>query len=91
MLIVFTAIKPVLSLSQSNKYWRCRLLLLPFSLPSASATPEANRRWAEDITSGFVRFVEFLNHIKRGSRGGILSRQPSVEDSVASSMQVIIS
>ena len=58
--------------TQSQKYWRCRYLLLPSSPPYLPPFCSVQERvqWENDRISDFVRFLEFLNHIKRGQVQG---------------------
>ena len=54
---------------QSLHYWELRYLLLPKqcpTLPPLCTNHEQRRREDELLISNFVRFLEFLNRIKRG-------------------------
>ena len=50
---------------QSQKYWRCRYLLLPYESPKFGEGELAATREAQQLIANFVRFMDFLNHIKR--------------------------
>ena len=51
--------------SQSQKYWRCRYLLLPYESPKFGEGEQAATREAQQLIANFVCFMDFLNHIKR--------------------------
>ncbi|KAL5478011.1 hypothetical protein EMCRGX_G024886 [Ephydatia muelleri] len=48
-------------LQESQRYFSCRFLLLPRDFH-----PSGNHSMCEELVAGFVKFVDFLNHIKRG-------------------------
>ena len=50
---------------QSQKYWRCRYLLLPYESPRFGEGELAATKEAQQLIANFVRFMDFLNHIKR--------------------------
>ena len=73
---------------QSLHYWELRYLLLPKqcpTLPPLCTSHEQRRREEELLISNFVRFLEFLNRIKKGLGSAKISRFSQ------SSMQTLVS
>ena len=64
---ITTPPSPSPSNTQSQKYWRCRYLLLPSEAPRLPPFYNSQERASREssLISSFVRFLEFLNHIKR--------------------------
>ena len=52
-------------LTQSQKYFRCRYLLLPLDSPKFGGSELVASRQAQQLVANFVKFIDFLNHIKR--------------------------
>ena len=68
---------------QSLHYWELRYLLLPKQCPTPpphSASSEQRKQEEESLISNFVRFLEFLNRIKKGVA---VSRRASVQSLVS--------
>ena len=62
---------------QSQRYWEIRYLLLPKQPPLLPPFHTGSGRASQQeelLINNFVRFLEFLNHIKRGGAITFVSR-----------------
>ena len=67
---------------QSLRYWELRYLLLPKqcpTLPPHCGSSEQRKQEEEALISNFVRFLEFLNRIKKG----VATRRASTQSLVS--------
>ena len=63
---------------QSQRYWEMRYLLLPKQpplLPPFHTGSDRISQQKELLINNFVRFLEFLNHIKRGGAKNFVSER----------------
>lgn len=77
LMILYICTHHIYSPIQSQRYWESRYLLLPRQCPLLSfveSSSDQRRQQEEAMISNFVRFLDFLNHIKRK---GSLARKSS--------------